>query len=152
MSQIVAKFVDYGGEVSTVTANATTPAGGDTWTVLLGLMTGMETALGNFSRGYLESIAFRELGVDNAPDVATDPDAQREMGARFFYHEETTNKKGFLTIPMPDLANLDILPGTDLLDMTDTETAAMITWIEATVELAGQAVVVDRVVIVGRST
>ncbi len=152
MAQIVSTLVDYGGEKSTFTAQIPDPIGADTWTVILAYLTTLETAIGNFSRGYLESIFYRAGGVENSPDVASSPDAQRELGARFFFSESTTNKKGFITIPMPDLANLDIVPLTDFLDLTDTETAAMVTWIEANVELAGQSVTVARAVIVGRNT
>lgn len=152
MAQIVTTLVDVGGEKTTFTANVADPIGADTWTILLAVMTGLETAIGNFSRGYLESIFYRAGGVENAPDVASDVEAQRELAARFFYHEDVTNKKGFLSIGMPDLANVDILALTDLLDLTDTEAAAVVTWIEANVELNGQSVTVDRAVLVGRST
>lgn len=151
-AQIVVTMVDYGGEKSTFTAQVTAPIGADTWTAILLMQTQLETAVGNFSRGYLESIFYRAGGVENAPDVATSPDAQRELGARFFFHESVTNRKGFLTCPMPDLVNVDLLPLTDLIDLTDTEAAAMVTWIEANVELAGESVTVDRAVVVGRNT
>lgn len=150
-AQVIATLVDYGGEKSTMSAAITAPVGGDTWAGILSYMTTLETALGNFSRGYLESIVYRAGGVENAPAVASDPDAQRESGARFFFYESVTNKKGYITVPMPDLQNVAILAGTDLLDLTDTEAAAIVTWIEANVELAGQSVTVSKASVVGRA-
>jgi hypothetical protein len=80
------------------------------------------------------------------------PYANREAGARVFYHNDTSNEKGRVTIPGPDLANVDIQAGSDLFDLTDTEMASLVTWLEANAEYDGESITVDRAVLVGRNS
>lgn len=57
--------------------------------------------------------------------------ANRESKMLVSYEDTTTFKRYILTVPMPDLANMAILAGTDLFDMSDAPLSAFITAFEA---------------------
>jgi hypothetical protein len=83
--------------------------------------------------------------------VPTDDLAHRESGLRVFYTDDTTGKVYHFTIPGPDWALVDVLPNTDLADMTDEPLAALISAVEADVlSEVGNSVTVLRAVVVGR--
>lgn len=115
-------------------------------------MSALSSAVDALSLGTIVRAAWRQEYDGGYSDTRpASPYAHREVGLRFFYHDGLGNK-GNLTIPAPDLANITVTPGTDLADLTDTEVAALVTLIEANVEIAaGEAVTVDRAVVVGRS-
>jgi hypothetical protein len=79
--------------------------------------------------------------------------AQRELGFRVFLTDDVNFQKSYFTIPCADLAIGSVVAGQDELDLTESPTAAMVTWLEANLESAdGNTVTVDRIVIVGRSS
>lgn len=85
------------------------------------------------------------------PSTTVEVFAQRESGARIFYADDTTGEVYHITIPGPDWDNVDLLPNTDLLDMTDEPIATLIAAIESDAESpVGNAVTVLRVVAIGR--
>lgn len=113
----------------------------------------LETHLNAISLGTVVNVAFRQQLADAADERPASPYAQRELGLRFFFHDDTDpNAKGNFTIAAPDLAALTILPGTDLVDITQAPVAAFVAWFEAeAIGPGGNSPVVDRAVIVGRS-
>jgi hypothetical protein len=150
---VTAKIRDHGTEYTTAAFPIASAVAGTTWADLLSYMTTLETALGGISLGTIVEISFRQLGVENADAPAANAFAQRELGLRFFLIDDTNGDKSYITVGCPDLANIDLETDGDHADMTDTEVAAMITWIEANVEINdGNSVTVDRVIVVGRSS
>lgn len=57
--------------------------------------------------------------------------ANRESKMLLSYEDTTNFKRYVLTVPMPNLTNMLILPNTDLFDMTDEPLLAFITAFEA---------------------
>jgi hypothetical protein len=85
------------------------------------------------------------------PATPTDVMAQRESALRIFYADDTTGEVYHISIPGPDWDTVDLLPNTDLADLTDEPLAALVTAIEAGAESpVGNSVTVLRAVQVGR--
>ena len=79
--------------------------------------------------------------------------AQRELGYRFYYTDNTTQESGSFTIGTADLDIASYLPGSDALDLTASPTAAMVTFLEANVlSRDGNAITIDRAIVVGRNS
>jgi len=151
MATINIRIRDYSDEYSSVQANVTDlNMVDDTWANADGIVQGLWDAVGNITLGTLVESSFRQTADTAADERPASPYAQRELAARFFF-QNAAGDGGYISVPAPDLANLDVLAGTDLLDLEDTEAAALVTWIEANVQVDGEAVTVDRAVIVGRS-
>lgn len=153
MDQIGFSVRDVSDEYGTVTFSYD-PFGaletvGDIESAIAALLAAVETlTLGTVVRGWYR----KEYTTGLTDERPASPYAHREIGLRFFFHD-ALGSKGNLTIPAPDLANIAVLEGTDLADLTDTEVAALVTIIEANVEINdGEAVTVDRAVVVGRSS
>lgn len=82
----------------------------------------------------------------------TSPYANRETKMLVSYEDTTNFKRYVLTVPMPDLANMAILAGTDLFDMTDSPLSGFITAFEANAKSQdGNAVNVLSCKLVGRN-
>lgn len=112
-------------------------------------------ALGAAFLAATECVQAREMfnqAVDiKDPATPTDVFAQRESGLRIFYADDSTGEVYHVTLPGPDWDSIDLLPNTDLADLTDTEVAAIVTAIEANaLSPVGNAVTVLRAVAVGR--
>ena len=112
-------------------------------------------ALGAAFLAATECVQAREMfnqAVDiKDPATPTDVFAQRESGLRIFYADDSTGEVYHVTLPGPDWDSIDLLPNTDLADLTDTEVAAIVTAIEANaLSPVGNAVSVLRAVAVGR--
>lgn len=149
-AQLSATFMDVSGEKSITTVNIATQGGSVTITDIASFVTTLETALNGVSLATLYALSFRQLFVDDPADLPTSPYAQREAGMRVFFHN-TQGEKGHLTIPAPDMANCDLLAGTDLFDPADTEVAALISWLESYGYIGSYPITVDKVVYVGRN-
>lgn len=94
---------------------------------------------------------FNQVVDPKSPTVPTDPQAQRESALRIFYADDVTGEVYHVSIPGPDWANIDLLPNTDLADLTDTVAANLVIAIEANaLSPVGNAVTVLRAVQVGR--
>ena len=79
------------------------------------------------------------------------PGAYRELGMKVFWADTTAETVGHFTIPCPDPEGAWLQVGTDIVDITDSDIAALITAVEANVlSPQGNAVDVGRIVIVGR--
>lgn len=150
---VTVRFRDAGQEYSTMRIPVEAAVGATTWTELLSYLTTAETVLGNVSIGNIISIGYSQEGVSNADAPASNPFAQRELGLRVFIVDDVTGDKSYMTVPCPDLANIALETDGDHADLTDTEVAALVTWIEANVQINdGNAVSVDRAIVVGRSS
>lgn len=148
---LTARFRDRSDEYSNFSVLVEDMAGTDVWTVVTGLASGLESAVEALSLATLVSIYFRQIG--NAEDDTRPASvyAHRERGLRFFYSDDVTSDKFNITLPAPDGTIVDN-PGSDLVDLSITEVAALVTWIEANVvSPAGNAVTVDRAVQIGRN-
>jgi hypothetical protein len=151
MAKLTVRLRDYGDEYSSVTARVGDQSGADTWTDLAAVAASFLAAVGGVTLLNPLTTSFFQYTDENADVKASDPYAQRELGLRFFFHDTTAFEKGYLTVPGPDLANIDLESDGDTADLTDSEVAAMVTWIEANVLIQGNAVTVDRAVVVGRA-
>ena len=151
MAQLVATFIDKSRERSVVTMPIDDQGGSVTITDIGSFVTTLESALNGVSLATLYSIAFRQQFVDDEDATPASPYAQREAGIRIFYHD-TAGSKRTVTVPAPDMANCDLVAAGDEFDLTDTEMAALVTWIEANVTVDGNAVTVDKAVYIGRNT
>lgn len=87
------------------------------------------TALGNIIKGVIgkEQWVGDNTVLDNTSPAATD--AQVELKFLLTYEGTTSKKKYRTEIPTPDTSKL--IPGTDKVDLTDSEVAAYITAFEA---------------------
>ena len=85
------------------------------------------------------------------PATPTDVLAQRESALRVFYADDVTGEVYHISIPGPDWDAIDLLPNTDLADMTDEPFSLLITALEASgLSPVGNAITVLRGVQVGR--
>ena len=151
MSKATIQFLDYSGEQSSVTFNMENPSGAAyDWAQLAADLDAVADAI--------EAVSLCPRGKDSLfIDVAAgsvsypaDENAQREAGLRIFYHDTTTNKKYHVTIPGPD-KSLMAVQATDVVDWSGTEMAALETAFEANVlSPDGNAVQIDKGVLVGR--
>jgi len=101
------------------------------------------------SAGY----GFRDVIVADPSTIPASNLAQRESGLRVFLTDDTTGAKSSFTLAGPDMANLTIPAGGDLVTLADGSImAAMVTALEANLQsVAGNSVTVTRAVIVGRN-
>lgn len=85
------------------------------------------------------------------PASPTDVLAQRESALRIFYSDDVTGEVYHISLPGPDWDAIDLLPNTDLADLTDTPMDNIVIAIEANaLSPVGNAVTVLRAVQVGR--
>lgn len=133
MSVVSIKYLDYSDEVSTVSFNVETPSGAAyDWAALETSIDAVHDAIDAVSlctRSKEQVSVPTDLGSQARP---ADEEAQREVGLRVFYIDNTTQKKYHLTIPGPELA-LMASPGFDIVDWSGTEMAALETALEANV-------------------
>lgn len=119
---------DYSDETSTTKLHF----GAVTAISIAGLLTqwgNFKTAMGNIILGV---IGREQLVMDNtvlSNDSPTDSNAQVELKFMFTYEGDTSKKKFRFEVPTPDTSK--VLPGTDIVDITDTDVAAFITAAEA---------------------
>lgn len=118
---------DASNEVSTTSLNF----GAITIISLPGLLTqwgNFKTTLGNIIKGILgkEQLVMDSTVLSN--DVPVDSTAQVELKFQFSYEGNTSKKKYRFEVATPDTDKL--VPGTDLVDMTDTDVAAFVTAVE----------------------
>lgn len=112
-------------------------------------------ALGAAFTAATECIQAREVfnQVVDAKNPATPTDvlAQRESALRIFYADDVTGEVYHVSLPGPDWDSIDLLPNTDLADLTDEPIATIVTAIEANaLSPVGNAITVLRAVQVGR--
>lgn len=86
----------------------------------------LATATQNLIVGSLVKQTIVQVLTDT-PDVPTNPFAQRELKWLVDYQAVTSGKKFQIEIGTPDLGNDNIIPGTDVADITSTAWDAWIT-------------------------
>jgi hypothetical protein len=145
-------YRDRSDEISTVELSIpdVSAGGADFDTVVASIAT-----LGAAIAAVTECVQAREMlnqAVDvKDPATPTDVFAQRESAARIFYSDDTTGEVYHISIPGPDWDTVELLPNTDLLDMTEEPIATLIAAIESDAESpVGNSVTVLRAVQVGR--
>ena len=145
-------YRDKSDEISTVelTVADVSAGGADCVAVMADV-----AALGAAILASTECIQAREMfnqAVDvKNPATPTDVLAQRESALRIFYSDDTTGEVYHISIPGPDWDAIDLLPNTDLADLTDEPLATLVAAIESdALSPVGNAVTVLRAVQVGR--
>jgi hypothetical protein len=151
MAELVAQFIDRSKERSTVTFKIADQGGAVTITEILAFGAALETALEGISLLTLKNIWFRQSLLTEDPTIPVNVYANRENAARVFFTDDTAGKHGHVSVPGPDLANVDRKAASDDFDLTDTEMAALVTFIESYVEIGGNGVDVTGAIYVGRS-
>ncbi len=151
MAELVASLVDISGEVGTVTMKIADQAGATTISAVETLATTLETALEGISHLTLKNIWFRQGMLTEDGAAPSSPYANRENGALVFFHNNVSNEKGRVTVPGPDLVNVARNTGTDEFDLSDTEMAALVTWMETNIAFRGEVITVDKALYVGRN-
>lgn len=151
MSLATIKYLDYSDEVSTVSFNVATPSGASyDWAALAASVDAVGDAIDDIC---LCTRSKEQVNVnlqDGSLARPSDTAAQREVGLRIFYVDDTTQKKYHVTIPGPD-TSLMASPGFDIVDWSGTEMAALETAFEANVlSPDGNAVSILTGKIVGR--
>lgn len=112
-------------------------------------------ALGAALLGVTDCVQAREMfnqAVDTKdPATPIDEHAQRESALRIFYADDTTGEVYHISVPGPSWDGIELLPNTDLADLTDEPVAALVASIEAdALSPVGNAITVLRAVQVGR--
>lgn len=145
-------YRDRSDEISTVELNiADVAAGGANFDAVMANV----AALGAAILGATECVQAREM-FNQAVDVK-DPStpaldlANRESALRIFYADDVTGEVYHISIPGPDWLNIEMLPNTDLADLTQEPVAALVASLEAdALTPVGNALTVLRAVQVGR--
>ena len=151
MGLLTATFRDNSDELSRMTVRVDDQDGADVWTVVTGLGSALETILENISIATLVSINYSQGAIAEDDTRPASLLAQRESGLRVFYQDAVNGEKGNITIAAPDLTALKTA-GTDEADLSVTETAALVSWMESNVlSKAGNAITVTKGVFVGRN-
>ena len=151
MALLTATFKDRSDELSRFTVRVDDLAGTDVWTVVTGLANALEGLVEDLSLCTLVGINYAQQAIALDLERPTSEYAKRENGLRIFYRDATTQKKFNVTLPGPDATIIDN-PGSDDVLLSVTEVAALVSWMESNViSDAGNAIVVDRAVQVGRN-
>ena len=152
MGQASWTYRDRSDEISGVILNvADVSAGGADFDAVMASV----AALGAAILAATECIQAREVynqtvDVKN-PATPTDVLAQRESALRIFYADDTTGEIYHVSSPGPAWDGIDLLPNTDLADLTDEPLATLVAAIESdALSPVGNAVTVLRAVQVGR--
>lgn len=156
MADYVYSLRDYSGEYSTLQLTVTEPTEvGANWETIIN--TEEATVRAAIQGVTLCNIASHHVRVSSEKPNDAQPAsvwAQREMGLRIFYHDDTTGEKFNRTIAGPDLANLTLVSGSDQVQLADGGImAALVSALETYVESPdGNAIVVDSAWIIGRNS
>lgn len=145
-------YRDRSDEISTVELSVPdVSAGGTDFDAVMASVASLGAAI----LAATECVQAREMfnqAVDTKdPATPTDVLAQRESALRIFYADDVTGEVYHISIPGPDWDTVDLLPNTDLADLTDEPLATLVSAIESDAESpVGNAVTVLRAVQVGR--
>ena len=152
MSYATWSYRDKSDEISVVTANlADVAAGGANFDAVMASVAAIGAALLTATECIQARETFKQTVDTQNPATPTDVLAQRESGLRIFYADDTTGEVYHITLPGPDWDAIDLLPNTDLADMTDAPLSTLITALEANaLSPVGNAITVLRAVQVGR--
>jgi hypothetical protein len=150
MSRLVLSYRDFSRETSSIELLIAEPsAGGADFDAVLSDAADLVAAIDDITvctkaREYLAINESKEVGDPSAG-------AKRELGLRVFWADTTAETVGHFTIPGPDPTGAWLQVGTDEVDATDADIAALIVAVEANVYSPdGNLVNVSRIVEVGR--
>lgn len=145
-------YRDRSDEISTVELTvADVSAGGADFDAIMAEVAGLGAAILAVT-DCVQAREFFNQAVDvKDPATPTDVMANRESALRIFYADDVTGDVYHISIPGPDWDTVDLLPNTDLADMTDEPLATLVSQIESdALSPVGNAVTVLRAVQVGR--
>lgn len=150
-TQMQLTYNDHSNEKSTLSIHFPELAGGGTnFDAVVTAMDAVEAAIDAVTLCDNSKKAMYQLR-SIGEDTPASPWAQREMGVRVFFVDDVNGEKGHFTIPGPDLDNLAVVSGTDVLDITGTLEAALVSALEANAESRdGNSITVQRLVVIGR--
>lgn len=128
-------------------------AGGANFNTVVASITSVYDEIDTVSLCDNAGYGFRDVIVADPSTIPASQLAQRESGLRVFMTDDTNGKKSHFTLPGPDLANLTIPAGGDLVTLADASIMAdLVTAIEADCQSEdGNSLTVTRAVIVGRN-
>ena len=128
-------------------------AGGANYDAVVASIVAVEAAVDTISLCDQAGYGYRDTIGGDAGTTPASNLAQRESGLRVFLVDDSNAKKSHFTIPGPDLANLTIPAGTDIVTLADAGImAALVTAIEANCQsVDGNSVTVWKAVVVGRN-
>jgi hypothetical protein len=147
------RYRDYGSEISSAQLMfADIAAGGAGYDAALVDIADVEDAITACTLCEKAGYAYTAVHEVDPEAVPASEYAQRELGLRVFMKDDVNSRLSHFTIPGPDLANLTIHTGTDLVDLDDASImAALVTEVEANcLSVDDNALTVLRAVIVGR--
>ena len=147
------RYRDHGSEMgSSSLFFADIAAGGAGYDAALIEMADVEDAITAVTLCEKAGYGYTDILEVDPEAVPSSAYAQRELGLRVFMVDDVNSRKSHFTIPGPDLANLTIFAGTDLVDLEDASIMAdLVTEVEAAcLSVDDNAVTVLRAVIVGR--
>jgi len=150
MSRLTLTYKDFSREKSTVEMLLAEPAaGGANLDAVVASAAAVVAAIEDVSVCILakESISFNEtVEVGDAPAGAF-----RELGLRVFWSDTTAETMGHFTIPGPDPTGAWNQVGTDEVNYSDADIAALIVVLEANVlSPDGNPIEIGKIVTVGR--
>jgi hypothetical protein len=145
-------YRDRSDEISNVElAVADVSAGGADFDTIMASVAALGAALLAATECIQAREVFNQVVDTKNPATPTDVLAQRESALRIFYADDVTGEVYHISLPGPDWDGIDLLPNTDLADLTDEPLAALVTSIEAdALSPVGNAITVLRAVQVGR--
>ena len=123
------------------------------WTTSTGEADDLVTHLEAHSLGTVATVQATQATQAENDVRPADPFDQREYGFRFYLRDSVNNELGYFTIGTADLDIGSVVAGQDNLDLSAAPTAAFVTWLEANaLSRDGNAVVVERAIVVGRNS
>ena len=128
-------------------------AGGANYDTTLASMLAVHDEIETVSLCDIAGYGLRQQILADASTIPASNAAQRESGMRVFLVDDTNGKKSHFVLPAPDLTNLTIPAGGDLVTLADASIMAdLVTALEANLEsVDGNTVTVTRAVIIGRN-
>jgi len=145
-------YRDKSDEISTMELNvADVSAGGADFDAVMADVAALGAALLTATECIQAREAFVQQVDTKNPATPTDVLAQRESALRIFYADDTTGEVYHVSLPGPDWDAIDLLPNTDLADLTDAPLSTLVAAMEAdALSPVGNAITVLRAVQVGR--
>lgn len=145
-------YRDKSDEISTVELTvADVAAGGANFDTVMTSVAALGAALLASSECIQAREVFNQAVDTKNPATPTDVLAQRESALRIFYADDVTGEVYHVSVPGPDWDSIDLLPNTDLADLTDEPVASLVSAMEANAFTpVGNNLTVLRAVQVGR--
>lgn len=150
MARLIFSYRDYSREMSSMELLIADPsAGGADFDATIAKQATLVTALAAITNAVLGK---QGMYINESKEVGDAPaGTKRELGLRVFWADTTAETVGHFTIPAPDPTGAWLILGTDDVDLTETDVAALITALEANcLSPDGNAITISRITEVGR--